>query len=193
MSTDQGQTTKAKAAARTGAPAVPPGEETAPGSGPVSGSVHGGPIPDHTATVRPDWIDYNGHMNEAFYVLVFGHATDAMMIETGMGQQYREQSGCSLYTAEAHVRYLREVTEGTELTVRTRILGVDAKKVRLVLEMRAPDRAEPVATSELLMIHVDQSAGRAAPFPDAVRERFASLTQKAPEWAGRSIGPVPKS
>ncbi|WP_246531278.1 thioesterase family protein [Streptomyces bathyalis] len=150
-------------------------------------------IPDHTATVRPEWIDYNGHMNEAFYVLVFGHATDAMMIETGMGQQYRGESGCSLYTAEAHVRYLREVSEGTELTVRTRILGVDAKKVRLVLEMRAANRKDPVATSELLMIHVDQSAGRAAPFPDAVRERFASLTEKAPEWAGSSIGPVPKS
>ncbi|WP_055488090.1 thioesterase family protein [Streptomyces sp. WMMB 322] len=150
-------------------------------------------MPDHTATVRPEWIDYNGHMNEAFYVLVFGHATDAMMIETGMGQQYRGESGCSLYTAEAHVRYLREVTEGTELTVRTRILGVDAKKVRLVLEMRAADRAEPVATSELLMIHVDQAAGRAAPFPDAVRERFESLTEKEPEWAGRSIGPVPRT
>ncbi|WP_399065191.1 thioesterase family protein [Streptomyces winkii] len=152
-----------------------------------------GPIQDHTATVRPEWIDYNGHMNEAFYVLVFGHATDAMMIETGMGQQYREQSGCSLYTAEAHVRYLREVSEGAELTVRTRVLGVDAKKVRLVLEMRAKGRKDPVATSELLMIHVDQSAGRAAPFPDSVRARFASLTEKAPAWAGGSIGPVPKS
>lgn len=150
-------------------------------------------VPDHTATVRPEWIDYNGHMNEAFYVLVFGHATDAMMIETGMGQRYREESGCSLYTAEAHVRYLREVSEGAELTVRTRILGVDAKKVRLVLEMRAAGKKDPVATSELLMIHVDQSAGRAAPFPDAVREHFASLKEKAPSWAGGSIGPVPKS
>ncbi|HEV7629048.1 MAG TPA: thioesterase family protein [Streptomyces sp.] len=149
-------------------------------------------IPDHEATVRPEWIDYNGHMNEAFYVLVFGHATDQMMIGTGMGPQYREQSGCSLYTAEAHVRYLREVPEGTGLTVRTRVLGVDAKKVRLVLEMYAGGKKDPVATTELLMIHVDQGAGRAAPFPDSVRECFASLTQQPPEWAGRSIGPVPK-
>jgi len=149
-------------------------------------------IPDHEATVRPEWIDYNGHMNEAFYVLVFGHATDQMMIETGMGPQYREQSGCSLYTAEAHVRYLREVSEGTELTVRTRVLGVDTKKVRLVLEMYAGGTKDPVATTELLMIHVDQGAGRASPFPDSVRECFASLTQQPPEWAGRSIGPVPK-
>ncbi|MGH3311668.1 MAG: thioesterase family protein [Streptomyces sp.] len=148
-------------------------------------------IPDHREAVRPEWIDYNGHMNEAFYVLVFGNATDAMMIETGMGPLYRERSGCSLYTAEAHVRYLREVTGGTQLTVRTRVLGVDAKKVRLVLEMRVPDRDDPVATTELLMIHVDQTAGRAAPFPEAVRECLAALTQQPPGWAGRSIGPVP--
>ncbi|HWM35804.1 MAG TPA: thioesterase family protein [Streptomyces sp.] len=150
-------------------------------------------IADHPATVRPEWIDYNGHMNEAFYVLVFGHTTDEMMIGTGMGPQYREQSGCSLYTAEAHVRYLREVSEGTELTVRTGVLGVDAKKVRLVLEMYAGRKEDPVATTELLMIHVDQEAGRAAPFPESVRERFASLVHEPPEWAGRSIGPVPKA
>lgn len=149
-------------------------------------------ITDHRETVQPDWIDYNGHMNEAFYVHVFGRATDEMMIQTGMDAEYRERSGCSLYTAEAHVRYLREVSEGAELTVRTGVLGVDAKKVRLGLEMFAGG-AEPVATTELLMIHVDQSAGRAAPFPDGVRERFASLTRRPPEWAGRSIGPVPRA
>ena len=97
-------------------------------------------IPDHRAAVRPEWIDYNGHMNEAFYVLVFGQATDELMILTGLDEPYRESSGCSLYTAEAHVRYLREVSEGTELTVRTKVLGVDAKKVRLVLEMFAGGR-----------------------------------------------------
>jgi acyl-CoA thioester hydrolase len=150
-------------------------------------------IADHTETVRPEWIDYNGHMNEAFYVLVFGHATDAMMIETGMDERYREESGCSLYTAEAHVRYRREVTEGAQLTVRTRVLGVDAKKVRLALEMRTADSGSAVATTELLMIHVDQSVGGSAPFPDAVRERLASATEVAPQWAGGSIGPVPKA
>ncbi|GGO57464.1 4-hydroxybenzoyl-CoA thioesterase [Streptomyces daqingensis] len=160
-------------------------------------------LPDHRAVVVPEWIDYNGHMSEAFYVLVFGHATDAMMPEVGLDEAYRERSGCSLYTAEAHVRYLREVPEGAELTVRTRVLGVDAKKCRLAHEMYAAGpagrggpadgSAAPVATTELLMIHVDQGAGRAAPFPEPVRERLASLVEAAPEWAGRSIGPVPRS
>lgn len=160
--------------------------------------VNDGPLPDFQQTVRPEWIDYNGHMSEAFYVLVFGHATDAMMIETGLGPRYREQSNCSLYTAEAHVRYLLEVEEGSELTVRTSILGADAKKVRFAHEMFVgdpdADGAEPVATTELLGIHVDQGKGRAAPLPDAVQERFTGLvTKDLPDWAGRAIGPVPKA
>ncbi|MET9514586.1 thioesterase family protein [Streptomyces sp. NPDC002994] len=152
-------------------------------------------------TVRPEWIDYNGHMSEAFYVLVFGYATDAMMIETGLHSSYRESTGCSLYTVEAHIRYLRDVAEGAHLAVRTRILGADAKKARFAHELYvvgeadaapAPDAA-PVATTELLAVHVDQKAGRAAPFPDVIRERLTALTEEPPAWAGRSIAPVPAS
>ncbi|MGW0531348.1 thioesterase family protein [Streptomyces sp. NPDC003032] len=149
-------------------------------------------------TVRPEWIDYNGHMSEAFYVLVFGYATDAMMIETGLHAGYRESTGCSLYTVEAHIRYLNDVPEGVHLAVRTRLLGADAKKARFTHEMYvvedagaepAPDAA-PVATTELLAVHVDQNAGRAAPFPDDIREHLKGLAEAAPEWAGRSIAVV---
>ncbi|MEU3894793.1 thioesterase family protein [Streptomyces sp. NPDC045251] len=150
------------------------------------------------STVRPEWIDYNGHMSEAFYVLVFGHATDALMIETGLDSGYRESTGCSLYTVESHIRFLRDVPEGAHLAVRTRVLGAAARKARFGHEMyvvSAPESeptpdAAPVATTELLAVHVDQQAGRAAEFPDAVRHRFTELTEPAPEWAGRSIGAV---
>ncbi|MGW4386434.1 thioesterase family protein [Streptomyces sp. NPDC004685] len=149
-------------------------------------------------TVRAEWIDYNGHMSEAFYVLVFGHATDALMIETGLHSGYRESTGCSLYTVESHLRYLRDVPEGSALAVRSRVLGAAAKKARFTHEMyvvAAPDAepaedAQPVATTELLAVHVDQKVGRAAPFPDEVRERFDELTEPAPDWAGRRIAEV---
>ncbi|MFE9696307.1 thioesterase family protein [Streptomyces sp. NPDC006270] len=150
-------------------------------------------------TVRPEWIDYNGHMSEAFYVLVFGYATDAMMIEAGLHAGYRESTGCSLYTVESHLRYLRDVAEGSHLAVRTRLLGADIKKARFCHELYvvgAPDAepepdAAPAATSELLALHVDQQAGRTAPFPDSVRERLTALVEPAPAWAGRSIAEVP--
>ncbi|MBW5421809.1 thioesterase [Streptomyces sp. BG9H] len=134
-------------------------------------------------------------MSEAFYVLVFGHATDAMMIETGLHAGYREATGCSLYTVEAHVRYLRDVAEGAHLALRTRVLGVDAKKARFTHEMYVVEGvgaepapgAAPVATTELLAVHVDQHGGRAAVFPDEIRARLTGLVEAAPEWAGRSI------
>ncbi|MEV0640628.1 thioesterase family protein [Streptomyces sp. NPDC050619] len=145
--------------------------------------------------VRPEWIDYNGHMSEAFYVLAFGHATDALMERTGMDSGYRESTGCSMYTVESHIRYLRDVPEGAYLAVRTRVLGAAGKKARFTHEMyvvtgpRAEPEADagPVATTELLALHVDREAGRATPFPDAVRERLRALTQPPPWWAGRSV------
>jgi acyl-CoA thioester hydrolase len=152
-------------------------------------------LPLFHSTVGPEWIDYNGHMSEAFYVLVFGHATDALMIEAGLDSAYRESTGCSLYTVESHVRFLQEVPEAAHLTIRTRVLGAAARKARFVHEMYVvsepkseptPDAA-PAATTELLAVHVDRRAGRAAEFPDAVRRRFTELTEPSPDWAGRSI------
>ncbi|WP_199566713.1 thioesterase family protein [Streptomyces triticagri] len=156
-----------------------------------------GALQEFTETVRPEWIDYNGHLSEAYYVLVFGHATDAMMDGTGLTEAYRAETGCSLYTVESHIRYLREVHEGAELRIRTRVLGVDARKVRWSHEMyegtgtgAGAGAAEPVATTELLGVHVGD--GGAVAFPAAVRARFEELLEPAPVWAGRAIGPVPR-
>ncbi|MFE4622720.1 thioesterase family protein [Streptomyces mirabilis] len=155
-------------------------------------------LPLFCETVRPEWIDYNGHMSEAFYVLVFGYATDALMERTGMDAAYRKSTGCSLYTVESHIRYLRDVPEGARLAVLTRVLGAAGKRARFTHEMyvvtgpRAEPGADgdPVATTELLALHVDQEAGRATPFPDSVRECLAALTEPPPWWAGRSVAPV---
>ena len=68
-----------------------------------------GGLPVFHQTVQDDWIDYNGHLSEAYYVLIFGFATDALMDAAGLDAAYRDRTGCSLYTVEAHVRYLHEV------------------------------------------------------------------------------------
>ncbi|MGW7578553.1 thioesterase family protein [Streptomyces sp. NPDC054765] len=150
-----------------------------------------GGLPLFRRTVQDDWIDYNGHLSEAYYVLVFGFATDALMDAAGLDAAYRNRTGCSLYTVEAHVRYLHEVARGSELTVRTTVLGVDGKKLRLLHEMFAgAPSGSPVATEELFALHVDRSAGRAAPLPDASREYFAAHLAPAPQWAGQGIRAV---
>ncbi|OLM18437.1 MULTISPECIES: thioesterase family protein [unclassified Pseudonocardia] len=143
----------------------------------------------HTDVVRPEWIDYNGHLSEPYYVLVFGDATTALMDRTGMDEAYRAASGCSLYTVEAHVRYLSEVGPDAALEVRTRVLGRDAKRLRLWHELHVDGRL--AATEELMCLHV--GADGTQPFPDDVAVALDGLTGgdvTEPEHAGRSIAPV---
>ncbi|OLT38526.1 4-hydroxybenzoyl-CoA thioesterase [Saccharomonospora sp. CUA-673] len=137
--------------------------------------------------VRPEWIDYNGHLSEPFYVMVFGFATTNLMDHVGLDETYRGETGCSLYTVEAHVRYLREVGPDADLHVTTFALSVGAKKVRLWHELRVDgDDGDVVATEEIMAIHV--SGSRAAPFPDHVADKLRRLLRPAPEYAGRAIG-----
>jgi acyl-CoA thioester hydrolase len=138
---------------------------------------------EYSDTVRPEWIDYNGHLSEPYYVLVFGDATTALMDVVGLDGAYRARTGASLYTVEAHVRYLREVEPGSRLDVTTSIVSVGAKKVRFCHEMRVEGTL--VATEELLALHV--SGGRSSPFPEPVAERLNGHVTPAPEYAGRSI------
>ncbi|SDY68018.1 acyl-CoA thioester hydrolase [Saccharopolyspora shandongensis] len=140
---------------------------------------------EHRERVRPEWIDYNGHLSEAYYVLVFGFATDAVMDQVGLDAAYRTGTGCSLYTVEAHVRYLREVKADAELVVTSRIVGTGAKKVRICHEMAVDGTV--VATEEIMALHVDGAQGGTTPFPAAIAERFAALAEQPPEYAGRSI------
>jgi acyl-CoA thioester hydrolase len=156
----------------------------------VSGQAAGGSanppsLPGFRTEVIQDWIDYNGHLSEAYYVLVFGFATDAAMDALGLGSGYRERSGCSLYTVEAHVRYLSEVGLGADLQVTTRVVGVAAKKLRLAHTMRVG--GDVIATEEILGLHVDQGQGRTVPLPEKVRSAAEALMSPPPDWAGRSI------
>jgi acyl-CoA thioester hydrolase len=135
--------------------------------------------------VRPEWIDYNGHLSEAYYVLVFGHATDAVMARLGLTPQYLVDTGTSLYTLEAHVRYLAEVAAGARLEVRSSVIGVTGKLLWLWHEMWCDGRLR--ASEEVLAVHVDSTAGRSSPFPDVLRARAEALLVPPPEDASRRI------
>jgi acyl-CoA thioester hydrolase len=145
-------------------------------------------LPPWFEDVRPDWIDYNGHLSEGYYVVVFGYATDAVMHRVGMTPEYLVATGTSLYSVEAHVRYLDQVPPGSRLEVRSSIIGVTAKLAWLWHEMWCEGRLR--ATEEVLMLHVDSRAGRAGPFPDTLRTRFEELVVAPPEHASRRIGPL---
>jgi acyl-CoA thioester hydrolase len=138
--------------------------------------------------VQDAWIDYNGHLSEPYYVLVFGHATDAVMELVGLGQAPREAHDASLYTVEAHVRYVDEVPAGSELEVRSSVIGVTDKLLWIWHELWVDGRQR--ATEEVLGVHV--VGGRAAPFPTDVESRARAARVEPPPEAGRAIRPLPR-
>jgi acyl-CoA thioester hydrolase len=136
--------------------------------------------------VQDAWIDYNGHLSEPYYVLVFGHATDAVMDMLGLGPAYREANDASLYTVEAHVPYLDEVSAGSELEVRSSVIGATGKLLWIWHELWVDGRLR--ATEEILGVHV--TAGSSSPLPDDVAARARAACVEPPEHAGRRIGPL---
>ena len=148
-------------------------------------------LPPHLEPIRDEWIDYNGHVMDGYYSVIFGHAIDAVMVGIGIDADYRQRTGCSLYTLESHVRFLHEVKPDTTPEVRPRVVDVDAKRLRLCFEMIVDDVV--VATQESMTIHVDQRAGRSSPWPDEIRSFCEGLVEPPPDYAGRAIGMPPRS
>ncbi|MFM0737300.1 thioesterase family protein [Paraburkholderia xenovorans] len=154
---------------------------------------HHASLPCYRDTVRADWVDYNGHLRDAFYMLIFSFATDSLIDQIGLPDAVRKARHRSIYTLEAHLNYLHEIKEGSQVRVDMRVIAHDAKRFHLYLEMFADDGAEPVAAGEQMLLHVDTDGPRGAAFdPDitanlrALAEAQASLP--AAKFAGRTIG-----
>lgn len=146
----------------------------------------------HRDTVRPEWVDYNGHLRDAFYMLIFSLATDAFMERIGLDEAGRAARGRSLFTLEAHINYLHEIKEGAAVRVEALVLAFDAKRVHLYLEMFEGEGAEPVSASEQMLLHVDMTNGaKSAVFDTDVAARIEEMhagSIKEARYAGRVIG-----
>ncbi len=114
--------------------------------------------------VQEDWVDYNGHLRDAFYLLIFSYATDALMEHIGLDEGSRGHSGHSLFTLEAHINYLHEVKQGTEVWVQTQIIGVDHKRLHVYHSLHRAGFDEALAASEQMLLHVELAGPRSAPF-----------------------------
>jgi acyl-CoA thioester hydrolase len=147
------------------------------------------PVIVHHDIVRPEWIDSNGHMNLAYYVVVFDLATDKLYAALGVGDAYREATGNSCFTAETHTVYEREVHLGERLHVHTWLLGADSKRLHYFHELFHSDSAERSATQELMALHIDMRVRRVAPFPDLQREALQqAVANFAPKHPPKGIG-----
>ncbi|MFI4878853.1 MAG: 3-hydroxyacyl-CoA dehydrogenase NAD-binding domain-containing protein [Steroidobacterales bacterium] len=139
-----------------------------------AGRPDGEPLRVLETRVRPEWIDYNGHMTDSRYLQVFGDATDALFRYAGIDDAYR-RSGRAMYTVETHVMHKAEARALEPLYVTTRILETDDKRVRLLHALHRQRDEGLVATAEQVYLHVSAPPGKASAMDAAVRARLAAI------------------
>ncbi len=142
--------------------------------------------------VRRDWIDYNGHMNDAEYVRVFSWGVDRFMKLIGIDDQFREQQNYTIFTMESHVCYLDEMALDEPLAVRLQMIDYDAKRAHVFFELFGED-GKRAATSEQMLMGIDQNTGRPGAFPEEVFAKVEQLAdahtpEEQPKEVGRVIG-----
>jgi acyl-CoA thioester hydrolase len=147
----------------------------------------------YTTRVQPDWVDYNGHLRDAVYLLIFSYATDALMDNLGLDSDNREASGHSLFTLELHLNYLHEVKLGADVEVRTQLIAHDAKRLHLYHSLHWAGDEKELAGNEQMLLHVDLTGPHSAPFSNATLERLCTIRadqaeMPRPALLGRVIG-----
>ena len=142
--------------------------------------------------VEPQWIDYNGHLNMAYYNVLFDQGADDLFAEFGIGPDYPKTRGFSTFSAEFHVCYLRELKEGDEVYVTSQLIDIDEKRFHFFQELHHTE-GWISATGEGLGLHIDMSGPRVAPMPDDVYAKISALYDAhrrlpRPDRVGRKIG-----
>ena len=149
------------------------------------------PFRSSLMTVKPEWIDFNGHLNMAYYNVLFDQGVDELYPQIGFGYDYVKSTGCTTYVAEFHVCYLRELNEGNEVYATFHLVDFDEKRFHSYSELYHKD-GWLAATAEGLTLHVDQSGPKVAPMPQAIQDKMAAYkaaqtTPIDPARIGRKI------
>jgi acyl-CoA thioester hydrolase len=151
------------------------------------------PFVSSTMRVEPGWIDYNGHLNMAYYHVLFDRAVDEAFALAGLGADYLTTRGASFFAAECHVLYKRELSAGQAVRVTLQLVDIDEKRIHFFMEMRHATEGWLAATSENLSLHVDMATRKVTPFPQDIRDNLAVMLaahgrMKRPEALGRVVG-----
>ena len=156
------------------------------------------PFVSSVMRVEPQWIDYNGHLNMAYYNVLFDRAVDETYELIGVGTDYVAKRRQSVFTAEVHVRYLRELHAGDPVRVTFQLLDFDRKRMHYFEQLFHAAEGWVSATSENMSLHVDMASRKTAAFPSEVTRRLAEMKASharlpRPEAAGRRIAMPAKS
>ncbi|MFM9939675.1 MAG: thioesterase family protein [Hyphomicrobiaceae bacterium] len=147
--------------------------------------------------IEDGWVDYNGHLNQAYYGVIFDRAIDDALAPVGLGPDYIKTHNCSYMTVENHTCFMRELMQTDPVRVATRVLDVDDKRLHTFSELRHANEGWVAATVEYMFLHIDMTVRRASPWTPALLANLDALKSAAahlpwPERAGRRIGIVRK-
>ena len=121
------------------------------------------PFAEFTCSV-PSWaIDYNGHMNDSAYAKVLTDANEMFLDALDLSAEYRDRTGCALYTVEISLKFLHEVGPEDLVRAESVVASHDAKRLTVATQLLVGET--PVASGESLYLHVDTTQGRVTPFP----------------------------
>jgi len=160
----------------------------------VNDQYEAAPIRTPTRKVPPEWIDYNGHMNLAYYAMAFDHASDGIFDQRlGVGEALAREHRMGPMALQTQIHYLGELVEGNEFACDFQLLDADHKRVHFFMTMVNLDTGEIAATFESLTMNVDLGARRSAPYPDWAQERIERMlalhaTLPRPKLAGNPLG-----
>ena len=135
----------------------------------------------HRGVVLPEWIDINGHMNVAYYVLAFDLGVDALWHQAGISDDYIRQRRMSTFAVEAHITYRAELSKDDPYEISTYILALDEKRLHQIQTMKHAEEGHIAATAEWLNLSVDLRTRRVCPFPQDVRDNFLEIARAQPE------------
>ncbi len=141
----------------------------------------------YRSAVATEWIDYNGHLRDAYYVLILSLATDGLMDHLGLDAAYRERTRCTLFSLEMHMHWLREVKDSDLMEVDAHLLAADAKRLHVGFDIRVVGRQGAAATAEFVLLHYRQGENPgAATFPPEIVATVAALgaSSGGSDWPG---------
>jgi acyl-CoA thioester hydrolase len=148
--------------------------------------------------VEPAWLDYNGHLNMAYFHVFFDRAVDEGFGVVGLGPDYLDERKASFFAAETHTVYRREIRLEDEVRVTLQLIDFDEKRLHFYMEIRHAAEGWVAATSENLSLHVDMETRAIAPFPNDILSNLAVMKAAhsrltRPADLGRVIGITARS
>ncbi len=128
--------------------------------------------------VLPEWIDINGHMNVAYYVLAFDLGVDTLWAQLGITDEYIETTQCSTFAVECHVTFQAELKVAEPYIVTSQILAYDEKRVHQFQRMYHAEDKYLAATAEWLNLHIDLTSRRVKPWPESILSALQAVADR---------------